>query len=180
MILESDSKLIDAIKKGDTIAFNTLYTKYWEQLFSFVYNMSKSEALSKDIVQEVFISLWERREVLKIINVEAYLTQCAKFSFFQAYRKKKFNTETLHAEFENHLIDCITEENPEMVSSLMHLIETLPERRKEILYLSKFQNFSIKEIASELNISNQTVKNQMGLAIKQLKESLKKVALTLF
>ncbi|MBJ6368878.1 sigma-70 family RNA polymerase sigma factor [Snuella sp. CAU 1569] len=178
--MESDCKLLDSIKKGDAVAFNTLYTKYWERLFSFVYNMSKSEALSKDIVQEVFISFWERRETLKVVNAEAYLFQCAKFSFFQAYRKKKFNTETLHSAFENHLIDYVTEENPEMVNSLMHFIEALPERRKEILYLSKFQNFSIKEIASELNISNQTVKNQMGLAIKQLKASLKKAALTLF
>ncbi|WP_242206668.1 RNA polymerase sigma factor [Aestuariivivens insulae] len=178
--MESDSKLVKAIKQGDTTAFNTLYSKYWERLFSFVYGLSKSEVLSKDIVQDVFISFWERRGTLKVVNVEAYLFQSVKFAFFQAYKKKKFNTETLHAAFENHLIDHVSQADQDVVHSLMHCIEALPQRRKEILYLRKFQDFSIKEIALELNISNQTVKNQMGLALKQLKESLKKVALTFF
>ncbi|UNY99788.1 RNA polymerase sigma-70 factor [Zhouia spongiae] len=158
-------------------AFDALYTKYWEPLFLYACKISGSKELSQDIVQEVFFSLWQHQHISDIKNIEGYLFQSVKYQVFKSYRDKRFDTLQLNEDFEAYLIDQIEGDTNEEVSNsiLLKLLDGLPEKRKEIVYLNKFQGLSVSEIAKELDISSQTVKNQLHRALKHLKTSLKEV-----
>ena len=78
--------------------------------------------------------------------------------------------------FEDYIIDNFSSIDPELMDLLYSLLDKLPEKRKEVLLMYKFQDMSIDQIADELGISKQTVKNQISSALKQLREGLKDLA----
>ncbi|ETN94846.1 RNA polymerase sigma factor [Zhouia amylolytica] len=153
--------------------FDALYTKYWEPLFLFAYKISGSKELSQDVVQEVFFNFWQNNRQAAVQNIEAYLFQSVKYQIFNHFKDKRFNTLELNESFETYLVEQLEEDDTVNSATLLDLLETLPEKRKEIVYLNKFQGLSISEIALELDLSHQTVKNQLHRAIKHLKASLK-------
>ncbi|UGU15680.1 RNA polymerase sigma-70 factor [Sinomicrobium kalidii] len=177
---ESDKELAYNLKGSAGEAFDRLYIRYWEPLFSFAYKFSGSRALSQDVVQEVFFSLWQKRASVEVNNIEAYLYQSVKYRLFRAYKNKEFPTDRIDRDFENYLVEHTASESSEQTELLRKLLEQLPEKRKEILYLSKYQNLSNAEIAEELNLSTQTVKNQLSRAIKSLRTLLKESCFLFF
>lgn len=178
--MQTSTDLLTQIRKGDVASFNILYNTYWEKLYGFAYKISKGDKpLSEQIVQDIFIYIWERKSELEVNNIEAYLFQAAKFQLFSYYRKQKLDTVYIEDNFEAYVTEAtLTEDNP-VYELLRNAIEKLPEKRKEILLLSKIQGLNIQEIAEQLNLSPQTVKNQLTAAVKQLKDEFKDVSVLL-
>ncbi|WP_223152132.1 RNA polymerase sigma factor [Chitinophaga qingshengii] len=158
-------------------AFSLLYHQYWHPLFSFAHKLLRSYDDAQDIVQTVFISIWERRETIAIQqSVESYLHQAVRF---QSLKK----LESLLSSPEN--IDRIQEELLPTFNDILHRMQEqdllkqlekeisgLPPRTQEIFLLSRQYRLSIAEIALKLGISEQTVKNQLHIALKALRHSI--------
>ncbi len=153
--------------------FNQMYTSYWKKLNAFSYTMTQDKELAQNIVQDVFVDLWERKEELHINAIEPYLFRAVKNQVFKHYQNNRFDKTVLEDKFEDYIIDNFSAIDPELMDLLYSLLEKLPEKRKEVLLMYKFQDMSIDQIADELGISRQTVKNQISSALKQLREGLK-------
>ena len=157
-------------------AFEKTCTEYWKKLNAFSYTMTQDKDLAQNIVQDVFIDLWERREELSINAIEPYLFRAVKNQVFKHYQNNRFDKTILEDKFEDYIIDNFTSIDPEVMDLLYSLLDKLPEKRKEVLLMYKFQDMSIDQIASELGLSKQTVKNQISSGLKQLREGLKDLA----
>jgi RNA polymerase sigma-70 factor (ECF subfamily) len=138
--------------------------------------MTQDKDLAQNIVQDVFIDLWERREELSINAIEPYLFRAVKNQVFKHYQNNRFDKTILEDKFEDYIIDNFTSIDPEVMDLLYSLLDKLPEKRKEVLLMYKFQDMSIDQIAAELGLSKQTVKNQISSGLKQLREGLKNLA----
>ena len=131
--------------------------------------MTRDEYVAQNIVQDIFTDLWERRKEVSILSIQNYLFRAARNQVLKEYRKKKFDTTTIDEKLEDYLIDNIASIDSELMDRLYALLENLPVKRKEILIMNKIQEIGIDDIATELNISRQTVKNQLSSALKQLR-----------
>ncbi|HYG40407.1 MAG TPA: RNA polymerase sigma-70 factor [Cytophagales bacterium] len=170
----TDEELFILLKQGDKRAFDQIYDRFWKRLFLTAYKRIKSLEDSKDLVQDLFASLWLKRETIEIRQtVAAYL--------FTAIKYKVINYIESHIVRENYLkvlkktvedYDNSTNEkiySHDLQNCIDQGINTLSPKVKEVFELSRNENLSIKEIASKLNVSDQTVKNQISKALKTLK-----------
>ncbi|MBA6314010.1 RNA polymerase sigma factor [Cellulophaga baltica] len=155
-----------------TQEFEKIYSNYWEKLYVFAYKMTGDSNLSKNIIQDVFTNLWERRAEINIISIENFLFRAVKNHILKFYRQQKHNPSVL-----DETLEKLTEETSEYTSSdyaefLTPLLEKLPEKRREILLMNKLQEMNIDQIAEELQLSKQTVKNQLSSALRQIRIEL--------
>lgn len=162
----------------DTEIFEKTYTTYWKKLNAFSFTMTQDKDLAQHIVQDVFVDLWERRKDVEIVSMESYLFRAVKNQVFKHYQSNRFDKTILEDQFEDYIIDNFTTIDPELVDLLYTLLDKLPEKRKEVLVMNKIQEMSIDQIAVELELSKQTVKNQLSAALKQLRENLKDLTWT--
>jgi len=165
---KTDEYLLECLKNDDHNAFNKLYDKYWDTLYVFAYRLTRDKDSAFLIIQDLFVMLWEKRHQHEILSLKSYLFQSVKYRFFQQYKNKskEISIENLTIELENYLFENIDEANLEI---LKNALKILPEKRKKILLMNKYQNMPPKEIAEVLNISTQTVRNQLTVSLAQLR-----------
>lgn len=170
----SDEQLIPSVRKGDHYAFNQLFHKYGPSLFSFVVSVLKDESDAEEVVQDVFLKIWEkRRELDSSLSFKSYLFTIALNTTKNRYRKKlqaeKYKQDlALELNFDQASdFDAIEYRN--LLDYVDKIIEKLPPSRREIFILSKKDGLKNPEIAKLLNISEQTVKNQLVSAMKFLR-----------
>jgi len=162
---------------GDQGAFEKIYDLCSEKLFRLAFRFLKDAEQSEEIVQETFINLWVNREKLDSQgNIWLYLYVIGKRLSLNELRnisQSKIHTENLLANFsETH---NTTEESVfanEFELLTKKVIGDLPKQQQIIFRLSRFEGFSHREIADQLNISPNTVKNHMGTALKTIKSRL--------
>ena len=167
---------LQALKEGDLRAFNELFDHYGKRLFRFSMGYLKSELDAEEVVQEVFIKIWNNREELSVQkSFESYLFTIAKNGILNMIRKSKseqayLQYAKLHPE-KNVLLD--DELNfRELEKAYQAAIEKLSPRRKVIFLLSREQSLSNAEIAEKMNISVKTVENQMTSALSEIRKHL--------
>ena len=175
---DTDLYLISAIKKGDKKAFTILYEKYWEKLYFVSYQHTQSVQESEDLIHEVFIDLWKNRRKIQINKaVSTYIFTAIKYKIFRWYDGK-----TVRKKYAQRFINEIPNpyDTPEKELSFKELyclieqeIENLPDRCKLIFKMRRLEEFPIDEIAKKLDISKNTVNNQITKASKILKLNLK-------
>jgi len=172
-----DTELTTLLKEGDQDAFTEIYNRYWKLIYAHVYKMLRDEDDAKDIVQEVFGNLWLKAATIKTnANVSGLLYIAARNKVFDLIGKNKVRTDYIGeiASFisdpVNNQVDTIDEKR--IIEILEREIQKLPPKMREIFELSRKDNLSHKEIASKLNISEQTVKKQVQNALKVIKPKL--------
>lgn len=171
-------ELLTRMKNGDMLAFDRVYEMYSHKLFSFVFKILKNEAEADDIVQEVFVKIWESRHKLqdyKLLN--AYIFTIAYNNSIDLIRKRINNTKYLE-----HLKNsAVTNVTPNIISQIEFnelniqvekLIANLPERQKQVYLLHREEGLTYPEIAEKLGISKNTVENHMVKALKYLRENM--------
>lgn len=173
-----EHSLIMAMKGGSLDAFNQLYGLYAGRLFVFCQRVTKNTALSEDIVQEAFIALWEnRRAIRNEQSVSSLLFLMAKGRAINCLRK------TLNAEMYEKYVQAQRSENAFADKQLMYedflgmvdsALSHLSKTQQSCIRLSKIENMRIREIAELLGLSEQTVKNQLSIGMKQLRSIMKK------
>jgi RNA polymerase sigma-70 factor (family 1) len=161
----------------DEQSFRQIYLLHWDKVFAVCYNNLGETEVAKGMVQEIFKSLWERKDELEITSsVERYLLRSAKFKVFEYLRNNKSqkeHTEKALAGYCNHT-HCT--ENEIMYNSLKSkvdgLVDTLPCQCRNVYKLSREQGLTNKEIASTLLISERAVEYHISRALTTLKSNL--------
>ena len=171
-----EKELIIRLKQGSKEAFTTLYKQYWKQVYDFSRLYLTSVSAAEEVVQEVFIKVWESREFLREDdNFKGLLFIITRNMIFNQHRKKLnedfYRVTVLAAMEQSYDIEDEIETN-NLREYIDLLIEELPPRRREIFNLSRKENKSYKEIALLLNISEKTVENQIHEALKFLKKNI--------
>lgn len=174
-----DQDLLVLMSDNDSLAFEELWNRYWEQGYNAAYKRLKDEELSRDLIQDLFIDLWTRRDNLVVNNISAYLNTAIRYKVYKILSKTQTNIpfyETLNTVVST----AVGADNLVVEKELQQLAEawldTLPAKRKEIFLLYYRENLSTKEIAERLQISQKTVQNQLGVATNALR---KRVIITL-
>lgn len=167
-------KFVFALQRGEPSAVDYFFNKYANQLSRFVFSYLKSEADTDEIVQEIFIKIWEKRKNIDPNQAfQKYLFTIAinsiRKSFLQKAREEKFKLELYDV-----LMDQNKQESEEInyhlyLKILVDQIEMLPEKRKEIFVMHKKEGLTVNEISEILGISPKTVENQLTSAMKSIR-----------
>ncbi len=157
--------------------FEILYKEYFEPLCAFVYGVLKDYDASEEVVQNLFVKLWIKKDKIPInTSVKSYLYQAAKnaslnqISHINVKEKhKQYYKRIMHASESNYTNPM---EVNDLSNTVQQAIDKLPTKRKQIFLLSRHEGLKNKEIASHLDISIKTVENQMGKALSSLRAEL--------
>ena len=164
---KEDTYLWQGIKQGDDLAFKTLFNRYYKSLCIYALQILNSLPDSEDIVQGVFVSLWTKREELYIkTSLKAYLYKSVFNACIQNVRRERKIDESLEFLKWKMLRNQVEEDDTVLFSEiekLKKIVDTLPNRCKEILLLSKIEGYKNREIASDLGISIKTVESHMRI-----------------
>jgi RNA polymerase sigma-70 factor (ECF subfamily) len=169
----SDTELLAQIKDNDHFAFDVLFERYWKKLYQTALARLSDEDVAKDIVQEIFIRIWKRRERLEIqTSLENYLQSAVRLRVISHYRSKKVNELQLQNALErvNLLEDSIHSltDYLELEKTLQEAVESMPEMLKKV-YQLRSDNHSVKAIAGQLGLADQTVKNYIAEVSRRLR-----------
>ena len=165
---------LQSISIDDTAFLEQVYRHYWSKLYIYAFNVLREKEICEDIVQEIFVDLWTKRREVEIINLNAYLFQSVKYKIFNQLRRNKYKRQLLsqlNAINGQYQIDELYEKK-ELGTIIKKVISELPEQRKLIFQLSRIDGLSNNEISEILNISVQTVKNQISKSLRFIRESL--------
>lgn len=170
----TDSELFQRLQKGSNDAFNELFNRHWEMLYTIAKAILRDNVMAEDIVQDVFTDFWERRKTIINGNIKAYLSQSVRYQVYKQLRKTDLldiHVEALSAISVNEYSDDALNYK-ELQSEIETVMDRLPKRCKEIFQLSRTEQLSNKEIAERLNISIRTVETQISIALKHLRNTL--------
>jgi RNA polymerase sigma-70 factor (ECF subfamily) len=177
LISYSDEELMQQIKAENMVAFDALYAKYNKRLYKFAYSILKSSEEAENVIQDVFLNLWENRQkVEKNSSIKYYVFTIAYNSAISVLRKKSRESEFF--EYLKSLQDLNQEpvnlelEFNELTTKLDEIVNDLPPRQKEVYLLHKVEGMKYNEIAEKLNISVNTIENHMARALKTIREKL--------
>lgn len=175
----TDEALLDLIRvKNDRVAFSELYNRYWEKIFLMAVNALNSKEEAEECVQDIFCSIWNRRETLKLkYSLYTYLAVAVK------YRVINILDRAFHKRGPAQNLDCYENESyapsaetllleKELFEKLENAIAQLPEKCRLVFKMSREELKTHKEIAAELNISPKTVNNHLTKALKDLSDKM--------
>jgi RNA polymerase sigma-70 factor (family 1) len=161
------------IREGDREAFNEIYHRYWLQLFQIAVSKVSVKEEAEDIIQDLFISIWVKRHSLQVhTTLKGYLFSALKYKIINLYELKSVRKNYfIHVSANGKRHDNPTEEKikyDEVQREIEIGVEKLSPNVKHVFLLSRNDNLSISEIAERLELSPQTVKNQISKALKIL------------
>lgn len=173
----SDLELTIMLKSGDHAAFNEIYKRFQGLLYIYACKVVKNDEEAEDIVQEIFLYLWDKRSIIIFKSgLAVYLYTAVRYKFFNLLDHKKVRTD--YKDSLRHFLDqgvTLTDHyirEKELSKLIEAEINALPHKMREIFELSRKHNLSRKEISEKMNISEKTVKNQINNALKILRSRL--------
>ncbi|MCH4551682.1 RNA polymerase sigma factor [Aestuariibaculum lutulentum] len=180
---KNDLKLLEQLKQGHSSAFKDLFDLYYIPLSSYALKYCNSFDLAEDVVQDLFVKIWDDKLYLKFENaISPYLFKAVKNNSILAVKQKnKYYFEDIEEQVNNLIFDT----EFEIVSmttekqKLQKEIEALPEKSKKVFEAIVLQNLKYKEVADLFGISVNTVKTHYSRALKQLRSSLSIIVLLL-
>ncbi|MEM8506993.1 MAG: RNA polymerase sigma-70 factor [Bacteroidota bacterium] len=158
------------------IGLKLIYEQYAPKLYNYALRFSKDEQMAKEVVQEVFVTLWEKRDSITIEgNLEAYLVKLAKFKLIDHHRKIK-RLEKLYASVKVNESEALTPEDhlayEGTKATIFNIFKGLPKKAQRIFLLSRKAGMTNKEIATNLNISEKTVEYHIKKSLKRFRDSI--------
>lgn len=176
---ENEKQLLQQASEGDEEAFAQIFNAYSHKLYAFIYRLAGSKELAEDVVQDVFLKLWQQRGMLNIVdNFNAFLY---RMSYNHAINLlKRLSKETLILmEARQHNSNEPLPPDEQMIFNrvqqyIAKIVNDLPPQQKTVYQLSREQNLTQEGIARRMDISISTVQNHMTQALRKIKESLAK------
>ncbi|TAN10844.1 MAG: RNA polymerase sigma-70 factor [Chitinophagaceae bacterium] len=178
LLPEDEKLLLEQISEDNEGAFAQLFYAYRDKLYSFIFRITGSKELSSDIVQDVFLKIWEQRgRLFSIENFNAYLFRMAQnhainqlkrsskttLVMMQKQRQEGFESPPPDEEFRYKI----------MQQRLQQIVNDLPLQQKTVYQFSREQNLKQEEIARQMNIALSTVQNHLTQALKTIRDRLK-------
>ncbi|MCE6991114.1 RNA polymerase sigma-70 factor [Dyadobacter sp. CY323] len=172
---QSESELILGLTNGSEKAFEEIYNRYWKRLLGIALSHAQDEVIAEEMVQEVFVSLWERRGKVEIISLSAYLAKAVKFAVFN-YKLKERRQKNLLAAGYN--LDYVQLDESRIYARFLEeylagVVDSLPEKCQVVFKYSREDGLSAAEISNELGISVKTVEGHLTKALRVIRLSLK-------
>lgn len=171
----TDEQLLILIKQSSQGAFTAVYDRYAEKLFAIAYNFAKRKDIAEEMVQDVFMRLWERRCSVEVNSLSAYLATAIKFSVF-TYLQKEFRRKKIleRIPLSNEFYSGDSEANAIFLKErLEKAIRSLPERCRVVYQYSREGGMSVKEIAKQMDLAPKTVENHLLRALNAVRVALK-------
>jgi RNA polymerase sigma-70 factor (family 1) len=166
-----DIELLTKVRNGDQLAFAQVYNQYRSKIYAYAANLCKSPETAEEIVQEVFVRLWQKKEQINTdLNFNAYIKKIT-LNHVLNHLKKVAREKSLQEEILRYIeaIRNTTEDNlleKELLKTYNEAIALLPPQKKIIYQMSRNEEMTHDQIAEKLNISKNTVKNHMVEATK--------------
>jgi RNA polymerase sigma-70 factor (family 1) len=179
--LYDDEYCLSKIKEGDEHFFNLIFEKYRNQLFAYLYKVTKSKELSEEIVLDVFLKLWHGREAItEIQNFEAFLYKVAHNKAIDFFRAAK-RSQALQQALWQAIIEAPAADNADnrlifknTDALIKEAINQLSPQRKKVFELRHYEDLSYAEIAATLNLSSNTVRNHLAASLQFIRDYLEK------
>ncbi|WP_242921210.1 RNA polymerase sigma factor [Pontibacter liquoris] len=169
-----DEQLLELLQAGDNTAFELIYNKYWSKLYLAAYNVLRDRQGAEDVVQEVLVSLWFKREGAAIDSLQAYLYTAVRYQVFKAVRSGKARQQLPEAAgsivVANEAEAALCEHD--LYSLLEQGITRLPDKCRQVFLLSRREHLSTTEIAQQLGITSKTAENHLTIALRRLRTTL--------
>jgi RNA polymerase sigma-70 factor (ECF subfamily) len=166
-----DKDLAAGVRDADTAAFKTLYYRYYDALYQFLYSKCRSAELSKDLIQEVFTRIWQTRERINPEqSIKAYLYRIANNLTIDHVRKK-----IRERNYRKEVTKQGKQEGPdlELAITIKKAVDNLPEKYRIVFVMSRYQGLTYAEIAEACQISIKTVESRMSHALQTLRRVLR-------
>ena len=160
------------VQKGDVAAFKIVFENYFERLVNYSNGYTKNHDASKDIVQEVFMKVWDKRRSIKSESFHSYLYRATHNKTLNYLRDNKkvipmeLLNDNLHG-IDNEETGYHEDEKP---TQLLEAIESLPTKCKEIFIKTKLDGLTYRQTAMELGLSEKTVERQVGIGFKKIRK----------
>lgn len=170
----SDENLAALLHQRDESAFMEIYNRYWKMLYTSVHAVLRDSEQAKDIVQEVFVSIWSNAGNQPIAHLKAYLQQACRFQVYKQLQKRKNDT-SFYERLSKATSDLVAENGAlakEYQLQMKKVIASLPDIYRETFLLSREEHFTYKQIADRLHISEKAVEKRMSKALQFLRETI--------
>lgn len=178
VVHSSGIESFSAVRSGDKNAFEMMFKSYYQPLCRYANTFVNDPEEAEEIVQGSFINIWEKRQAIDInTSVKAYLYRAIRNACLNTLKHEK--VKHLYAQNEVHTGERYFEASDEstlrdeLENRIRKAIQVLPEQCRVIFQLSRFEELKYQEIADQLNLSVKTVENQMGKALKIMREQLR-------
>ena len=182
--LEEDTELLQGIRQNDAGAFRQLFDQYWQLLFQLAASKTGHVPDAEDMVQELFIELWRKKEPLVLhVSLQSYLVSCVYLKIFQYFRKKGFQEKHYEdfARYEaqiklspeaTNLTDISFEtEYGQLQDIITQTIALMPPQMKTVFSLKHYRGMTTYDIAAELSISPESVKTHLKRGMIRLRKA---------
>lgn len=176
----TEAELLERIRQGDSRAFKVIFDRYFPSLLATARYHLHDENTCENIVQDIFLNLWLRRESLNIKDFKSYLKSAARYQVYSVIRSRKLTKNLIFTDeqLENHAVHELNNGEEWFHVAALKLqinscLQMLPKRCREIFMMSREEHLSNLEIAERLNISKRTVENQITVALHHLRVSVK-------
>ena len=171
-----DGDLLNALQQGDRRAFAEIYERYWEPLHRVACRKLGSSETAEEVVQDLFLTIWERRQTVRIDKLDRYLFSALKFGIIDLIRTQAVHDRFVHfVETTSTNFDQRTEDTlalQDLTRSVERVLLSLPEKTQQVFRLSRFDCLTIPEIADQLKVSEKTVQYHLGNALRTLRTNL--------
>ena len=179
--INTDSQLWQQLKNGSELALGKLIKKYFNLLQNYGYKFVRNEDFVKDCVQEVFVEIWSRRQnISQPDSVRAYLLSSVRKKILRESIRQKINADDeiiniendlKFAEFSPELLIIEQENTQETIKKVSGLLNSLPKRQREVIYLRFYQNLERDEIAHIMGVNSQSGSILLQAAVKTIREN---------
>jgi RNA polymerase sigma-70 factor (ECF subfamily) len=173
-----DSKLVVKMRAGDVSAFDSLYWRYYQVVYRNILKLTKDPLVSEDILQEVFIRLWEKRQDINFEQPVVNWIFVISFNLSIDYTRKKLREQELHRKLllDTNAIPQNGSVYEDYYQLLKRAIEQLSPQKQRIVKLCKLEGMTYEEAAAEMKISRHTVKEYLSAAMASLSEYVRQHA----
>ena len=168
--------LLHRLRQGDEQAFVIIYNHYWKKLYYVAYKKIENQSAAEEVVQDVFLNLWTKRESLNIESLPAYLAAMVRYGVYRHYAREKSLQERIQSNFKGEVQeDNLSDEvhNKLILDKIFELSNTLPEKCRLVFQYSKLEDQSLIDIAERLNISPKTAEAHLTKALKTVRLNLR-------
>lgn len=177
----TDHELITALKEGNEKAFDELFRRHWNKAFEVAFGKVKSKALAEEIVQDIFMDLWNKRGSISIQSFTKYLFASVKYQALN-----KIRSQLVHQKYWDYYkafiprADNATEkivDFHDLLNTIEEHLDQLPKKTKAVFYMSRFEGKSLKEIAGILKLSEKSIEYHLSRSLKELRVYLRNTLL---
>lgn len=173
-----EQQVFNTLKEGSESAFEMVFRTYYRPLCQYAYSFLNDKDEAEEVVQAAFINIWDKRDQVEIqTSLKAYLYRIVRNSCLNVIKHEKVKQQHVAHQMVNapssheNAIQSVI--HSELEAKIAEAMKALPEQCRLVFQLSRFEELKYSEIADQLNISVKTVENQIGKALKIMREQLK-------